>query len=68
MSKLRGAVLPDSEIIRLGRFFFQADVAHVVLLHAKAMKSGFTVNGRKQFSPWTFYDLPPPSHEEGDTA
>lgn len=45
---------PDCEVIRFGNFFFQAEVAHVVMLHAKAMKAGFVVNGRDKFNPWTF--------------
>lgn len=39
----------DSEIDRFTNFFFQAQCANIVTLHSKAMKSGFIVNGRRQF-------------------
>ena len=32
---------PDDDVTRFGKFFFQADVAHIVMLHAAAMKAGW---------------------------
>ena len=60
--ELFSRVYPDCEVIRFGNFFFQAEIAHVVMLHSKAMKAGFAVNGRKKFSPFTFMPPSPVSH------
>lgn len=49
---------PDRAVIRFGNFFFQANVAHVAMLHAQAMKAGHVVNGRGVFDPWSFTTPP----------
>ncbi len=45
---------PDDQVTRFGRSFFQADVAHIMMLHAAGMKAGLVVNGREELSPWAF--------------